>query len=293
MQAFHIAAEHGIERVELPAADAEWIAGCRWGDAAVPLTPSWIAKQAHMRWRQRAYEGFFGGEVTSLRGEVAFCLLSGFGIRAEVARAAYHKLTDMGVLEGMPDAATIREVLEQPLDVGGRKVRYRFPRVRAEYLHGALRVLSSITPAQNGIALRRQLLQIKGIGPKTASFVVRNHLLSDEVAILDIHLIRAGQIARIFPRNLRLPSDYMKLEARFLAFAAACGVPASILDIAIWDIMRGISLTRLARADAMNASLWTGDDDDQARHDQAQVDSRTESAGGGTVDERQWAQHLL
>lgn len=267
MQAFHIAIEDGIECVELPAADAEWAAGCRWGDAAVLLTPSWIAKQAHMRWRQGAYDGHFGGEVTSLRSEVVFCLLSGFGIRAEVARAAYHQLADAGALMGTPDAGTIRNVLEQPLDVAGRKVRYRFPRVRAEYLHGALRVLSSITPAQDGVALRWQLLQIKGIGPKTASFIVRNHLLSDEVAILDIHLIRAGQIARIFPRHLRLPSDYMKLETRFLAFAAACGVPASILDIAIWDIVRGISLTRLARADAMNASLWTSDGRDEARHD--------------------------
>lgn len=293
MQAFHIAVGDGIERVVLPAADAEWAAGSRWGDAAVLLTPSWIAKQAHMRWRQGAYDGHFGRQVTSLRDEVVFCLLSGFGIRAEVARAAYHKLRDVGALVETPAAGRIREVLEQPLDVAGRKVRYRFPRVRAEYLQGALRILSSLAPAQDGITLRRQLLQIKGIGPKTASFIVRNHLLSDEVAILDVHLIRAGQIARIFPRHQRLPSDYMALEARFLAFATACGVPASILDIAIWDIVRGISLTRLARADAMNASLWTSDAKAEARQDRIPVDSRTESAAGGATNGRQFAQNLL
>ena len=48
---------------------------------------------------------------------------------------------------------------------------------------------------QEPLSLREFLLQLHGIGYKTASWIVRNFTGSDDVAIVDIHLRRAGVIA--------------------------------------------------------------------------------------------------
>ncbi len=279
MQEFHVVVGDRLERYELPSADAEWSPGRKWGNAAVLLTPAWITKQAMMRWRQGAYEGQFGSDATSLVDEVTFCLLSGFGVRAEIARAAFTRLRDEGCLRSAPDPMAIQRLLESPLDVDGRRVRYRFPRVRAQYIAGAIEYLESLKIAQTDTDLRRQLMGIRGIGPKTASFIVRNHLASDKVAIIDIHLLRAGRISGIFPRKLYLPRDYGALEQWFLSFAAASRVPAGVLDIAIWETMRIISPRRLAAAAAVNASLYASDDHVMTRHDcdRANLPSATEA----------------
>jgi thermostable 8-oxoguanine DNA glycosylase len=81
-------------------------------------------------------------------------------------------------------------------------------------------------------------MEIEGIGPKTASWIVRNWLGSDDVAILDIHVIRACQAIGVFPSEVALSSEYAKLEQRFLDFSKGLGVRASILDAVIWHHMR-------------------------------------------------------
>jgi thermostable 8-oxoguanine DNA glycosylase len=81
-------------------------------------------------------------------------------------------------------------------------------------------------------------MAIPGIGPKTASWIVRNWTGTDEVAILDVHVIRAGQLIGLFPKHIRLPRDYSALEARFLEFSHALKVRASLLDAIIWREMR-------------------------------------------------------
>ena len=45
------------------------------------------------------------------------------------------------------------------------------------------------------VALRDWLLAIPGIGPKTASWIVRNRTGSSAVAIIDVHILRAGTSA--------------------------------------------------------------------------------------------------
>ena len=81
-------------------------------------------------------------------------------------------------------------------------------------------------------------MKINGVGPKTASWIVRNLTGSDEVAILDIHIIRACRLMSLFPREVRLPRDYGPLEERFLKFAEGLGVGAAVLDALIWTKMR-------------------------------------------------------
>lgn len=256
MQNIDIVVGDEIERVTLPDPSDQWADGLAWGDASFLLTPAWIAKHAHMRWRLGMYDEILGGGRWSLAEEVVFCLLSGFGIRAETAEAALLHLQDAGLFRHRLSRDRIEALLREPLVMaGGRRCRYRFPAKRADYVHGALERLGRLQGATGDLALRDTLLTIRGIGPKTASFIVRNFLGSNNVAVLDIHVLRACVIARIFPHDFDLTRDYARLEQRFLAFAQAASVPASVLDATIWQMTREIDPREMQAADRFNRCL--------------------------------------
>lgn len=219
--------------------DSEVVPGVQFG------RPEWVPSPAF--WASLAAQAgpdadrYVSPQGTPLAEDVAFCLLGGYGIRMEVNLAAWQRLKEAEVFcsNPSPDEYTLEALLASPLDVGGHMVRYRFPRQRACRVANALRYLKS-NPLEHlcGLELRDALMVLPGIGPKTASWIVRNWAGSDEVAILDVHVIRAGQLMGLFPQRVRLPQDYGELEARFLSFAAALKVPASLLDALIWREMR-------------------------------------------------------
>ena len=99
---------------------------------------------------------------------------------------------------------------------------------------------------QSGRALRDWLTRIPGIGFKTASWVARNWLDADDVAILDIHILRAGVLAGFLDSTLTVERHYRELEEQFLAFSAGLGVRASELDALMWYEMMA-SRTSVAR----------------------------------------------
>ena len=161
---------------------------------------------------------------------------------AAVGLAAYARLRHQGLLEGKACENALRQALTEPLDVGGAWRRYRFPVQKARHLAGALTKLETFTPPRRDRALRDALTRLPGVGLKTASWIVRNHRGSDRVAIIDIHILRAGRLAGAFPIRLVPARDYRELERRFLAFAKEIGVPASVLDALIWDYMRRLPI---------------------------------------------------
>jgi N-glycosylase/DNA lyase len=256
MQRIDIVVGTDIQRVNLPDPESDWMPGFRWGDASLLLTPAWIAKHAHMRWRQGTYREMFGRRYNSLAEELVFCVLSGFGIKAEGASAAFQALKAEGIFNRPMTTEAIERVLRRPSNLeDGRSARYRFPKVRARYLYDALQQAAELSDIEDGLVLRDRLIGIRGIGPKTAAFVARNHLGCDRVAILDIHVLRAGSISRVFPSRYNLAKDYSALEALFLRFADAAAIPASILDMTIWEMMRSIPASRLEAANAANRAL--------------------------------------
>ena len=86
----------------------------------------------------------------------------------------------------------------------------------------------------SGRALRDWLLELPGIGYKTASWIARNWLDADDVAILDIHILRAGALAGFFSSGLTVERHYLQLEAEFLALSKAIDVRPSRLDALMW-----------------------------------------------------------
>lgn len=171
-----------------------------------------------------------------LTEEVAACMLGGFGMPAEVGLAAFRRLRDRGLIttDPPPDELELEDALSEPLDLGVRQVRYRYPRQRGHRLARALQMMPAIDPGSSPRQLRDFLLDLPGIGPKTASWVVRNHTGSDAVAIIDVHIHRAGLAAGFFRSGWRLPRDYHLFERAFLQVAEIGGVPASMMDGCIW-----------------------------------------------------------
>lgn len=208
-----------------------------WGRHEAFFTPAYWASQTVLADFRRADHRL--GQT--LHEEVAACLLGGHGIPAEIGLAAFIHLRSLGLLEEerLPSERELREALAQPIRRGGRMVHYRFAPQKARYLAPVLRALSSATPpSDDDIAFREWFLNFKGIGPKTASWIVRNWLGSDNVAILDIHLHRAGLIAGFFSPKQTIQRHYFEMERQFLRFAGALNVSPSHLDAVIWFQMK-------------------------------------------------------
>jgi hypothetical protein len=219
--------------------DSLLLPAIKWGSPDVLFTPAYWA---HLALRHRnttkADDSFRLG--TTFKEECVACLLGGHGIPGDVGNAAFRALVDAGLTaSASPSVEDVLKVLRKPLPFpDGRKVRYRFAASKSAYVAA---VLNSNPTPPSGLSergVRDWLTQFPGIGLKTASWIVRNWYASDEVAIIDIHIYRAGLLAGFFEPESSLSRDYRMMERRFLAFAAAIGFRPSHLDAVIWLHMR-------------------------------------------------------
>ena len=226
------------ERIKLPPPSAEVLPGVRWGHTAEFFSPAFwkYHSQAH-RYTERFQRHALGRTLVE---EVSACLLGGYGMPAELGWAAFVRLRNEGLLSGRAGVEELEHALTRPFKVKCTLRKYRFAHQRAKYLCAAINGVRNLSPTRDGRQLRNQLMGITGIGPKTASWIVRNHLGSDEVAILDVHITRAGVAAGVFPRSADPTRNYFKMEQLFLEFCAAIDEPPSRLDAIMWDYMRRI-----------------------------------------------------
>lgn len=208
-----------------------------WGQPWQLGTAAYWAEQTRRRPQVESY-----ALGATLAEELGACILGGYGIPAAVGIAAYEAVRVAGLLEGTPTAEAIEALLLTPLSVPGRArpVRYRFASQRAERVASALAMLRASEPPEEPLALRDWLLCLPGVGPKTASWVVRNHCGCRRVAIVDIHVHRAGLAAGFFARGWKLPRDYRRFEAAFCQVAGHAGVSAAALDACVWDQLQAL-----------------------------------------------------
>jgi thermostable 8-oxoguanine DNA glycosylase len=203
----------------------------RWGRYDAFGSPAYWVDQTV----RGTYEPAPQSQRADLLGEIVFCLLGGFGVSAESAGAA-HQVVMNAIAEGHTSAAALTEALRAPLPPRGR--RYRFPRQRADRIAIAISHFQAAPPPPEPLCLRSWLLDLPGVGPKTAAWVVRNHTGSDDVAIIDIWLVRALTRAGVFLDSWRVDRDYGRYEDAFLSYADQGKVRASALDLCIWSQAR-------------------------------------------------------
>jgi len=226
-----------VVQFELPAPNTQLLPGLKWGALDAFPTPAYWAYQVLAR---RVLAGPPQHRLgQTLAEEVVACLLGGHGVSAELGLAAFRRLRSDGLLRQTPSVEVLQDVLRQPLAVDGREIRYRFASRKATFIAAALRTLAEVAPPEDeGRRLRDWLLHLDGIGYKTASWVARNWLGADDVAILDVHLMRAGSLGGFLDGTLDLSRHYLTLEKQFLRFSEAIGVRPSELDAVIWQEMK-------------------------------------------------------
>lgn len=243
-QLFHYLRGGEVFADAVPSPTTEVLPGVLWGSVDGLFTPSyWVALYRECAGGPQEAQRHRLGDT--LWEETAACILGGHGIPAEVGLAAFERLRERGLLtRTSPAIGELRDALGEPLLVGGKPVRYRFRDQKARYLAMASTTFHERPPPQrDAAALRGYLLGLAGIGPKTSAWIVRNWLGSSEVAILDIHIVRAGLLMGLYKTTDRVARDYLEMERRFLAFATAVGVPAADLDALIWQQMRAAPRT--------------------------------------------------
>lgn len=226
-----------VQRMEIPSAEQEVIPGILWGDHTCLFTPAfwkgllWLDQNDRIFKTQR-----LGGNINE---EVAACILGGYGIPAQVGMAAFNRLKNADIFQTTPSEDEIKMLLKEPLAIEKKKIKYRFVNQKSKYLCKALKKLSVETPPeQNHLEFRSWLMGFDGIGFKTASWVTRNWFGSDEVAIIDIHIHRAGLLMNLYNTKQTPSKDYLEMESKFLDLAQGLEVKASHLDALIWREMK-------------------------------------------------------
>jgi N-glycosylase/DNA lyase len=226
-------------QLALPCETDLLLPGLPWGRHDALDTPAyWLVMAAYAE-MTATYQNHRIGNT--LQEEFAACLLGGYGMPAEMGNAAFLHLRDCGCFEKTMTQAELHTALCQPLRVGNKTARYRYPAQKSIYLYEGiqkLRASPSIESRMSPVEFRDWLCTFRGVGPKTASWVTRNHFGSDEVAILDLHICRVGRNIGIFNEHESVAKHYSVMEAKFLSFSRALGVRASLLDALMWDEMR-------------------------------------------------------
>lgn len=232
-----VALNNKLSSLEMPSATTEVIPGVLWGDATHLYTPAY--------WKALCWLSSFEDSMSNYRlgntinEEIAACILGGYGIPAEVGLAAFDRVRDAGVLDQVVGERVIFDLLSQPLEVGKTRVRYRFAKQKSYYLSRALfKLANEEAPMRNAVDLRSWLLTIDGIGLKTASWITRNWLGSDDVAIIDVHIHRAGRLMNLFDCSHSPARSYLAMEQRFVDFCTNIEVKTSVLDALIWQQMK-------------------------------------------------------
>lgn len=191
--------------------------------------------------------------------ELIACIL-GSRVSYEVALAAVNEIKKAGLVEHPSQRYCLNDyenavfqILSSPLHnsawPSGRR-RYPFPRSKANYISRTVRAIYS-----NGGSLRRELEESKttqearrsiictavGIGPKQASLFLRNIGFTDEVAILDSHVLRYMHMSGLIEKAIKTVSTlraYEMHESTLLQYAFSTGRSLGNLDLAIWVVMR-------------------------------------------------------
>lgn len=191
--------------------------------------------------------------------ELCLCILSS-NVPFELAKSAFTHLLDIGYLElewitkTSDSQQQISRELSKPLylpkKIDGSYRKYRFQNTRARDIAQAAKVIHSdnsflfkLLTSSNSENTARDFLvsNITGIGLKEASHFLRNIGYSNQLAIIDSHvisfLIKINAVSQGDIKTIT-PKIYLKLERKLQNIASEHGLNLSVLDMAIWQYMR-------------------------------------------------------
>lgn len=250
-----IEVEGNLFEFEIPNENEEIMPDVKWGNVAgFPTIAYWYYRVFESRLKNTSIKYRLGN---TLLEKVGACLLGGHGIPAENGLTAFYHMKNKGAFNGeIYSVEQLYEWLSQPIQNQDKTFKYRFAKQKSKYLHSAIEKITTETaPCDTGLSLRDWLTDIKGIGLKTASWVARNWLDADDVAILDIHIYRAGILGGFFDEAMTIEKHYHCLEKKFINLANSMNVRPSELDALIWYEMQKSNSVKNLIENKYNSSL--------------------------------------
>lgn len=191
--------------------------------------------------------------------ELCLCVLSS-NVPYELAQSAFFHLEKKGylvldwIIETPNSQEFVAKELSRPLysprklDGSGRK--YRFPNIRAQNIFQAAKMVSSekgwlskvLSTHSSEIEVRDLLaINVSGLGLKEASHFLRNIGYSNELAIIDTHVVsflkKIEVIAEVNTKTITRKT-YLELENLLKKICDKYELSLSIFDMAIWYYMR-------------------------------------------------------
>lgn len=206
-----------------------------WEEAGKRFTKSYWQVQYHLE-NALSWSFRLG---SNLMEEIVACLLGGYGLKAELGLLAFHRIKNLRLIHKGVTLLELEKAISRPFRVNGKDVHYRFPRQKAKYIYLFLQ-RTDLDDMDNlcGQELRERLMTVKGIGPKTASWIVRNYTNCEDVAIVDVHIYRAGRLAGFVDSRWDMKKDYFRIEESFLDFCHSINASPAKMDSIMWNQMK-------------------------------------------------------
>jgi len=192
-------------------------------------------KKREIEERLRDFQAIWHKGEEDLFAELCFCLLTPQS-KAEACDDIVRTLTRNRLLfEGSLE------------EIAPFLKKTRFYKTKAKYLlearrlfrgNGTFRIREKLDLRHVRTTRDRLVQQVKGLGYKEASHFLRNVGLGEDLAILDIHVLRSLKkfgILRVLPSSLT-PKRYLAIEEKLRHFSRRTGIPLSHLDLLLWYV---------------------------------------------------------
>ena len=202
------------------------------------LLSSYRKKRYQIKKKLKEFEDLYKGKDEHIFRELCFCILTPQS-KAIYCDEAIRKLVRSGLLS-KGDKSDIKASLR----------RVRFPNSKASYLIAARKVFKNSRGFdvkskidEGNIPKTREwfVKNIKGLGYKEASHFLRNIGLGDNIAILDIHILRNLEKYRVIKE---IPSSisrkiYLDIENKMREFSLKIVISLPELDLLLWSNQTG------------------------------------------------------
>lgn len=208
-----------------------------------------------------------GNELTSSEGNLwkgmTTCVLSS-QVGYETATIFSQRLSNENLLPpsfdhdyGEQHERHLFDALCTPMNIQNSKRRYRFPKEKARqiaktaehFYRNQLRLTEFFANDNDPKTIRCNLVEhVTGLGPKQASMFIRDANKSEDLAIIDRHILDYMVLVDLISSEERdkfSASKYLSYEAELENYANFIGHPVGRLDWAIWIVMRTLKKEKL------------------------------------------------
>ena len=210
----------------------------QYDDELNELLSNYRKKRYQIKKKLKEFGDLYKSNDECIFKELCFCILTPQS-RAIYCDEAVKELVRSGLL-----------LKGEKSDIKANLRRVRFPNSKASYLIAARKVfknsgrfdIKSKIDEGNIFKTREWFVKnIKGLGYKEASHFLRNIGFGNDIAILDIHILRSLRRYGIIKKipSLINRKIYLNVENKMRGFSLKIGIPLQELDLLFWSEQTG------------------------------------------------------